>query len=472
MDTAGFDYAGKSSLAFGFVLGASNARYSNLVEEGGRLELVPPPGSVDTLYEHLRALEGSQCALSTGHSGLTIYDVEIRGGAPAGLSCGAISGAASSDPIVFERVYAHRSFPALGGVAACGGGTTWDCASHSFKPCASCENQDVRLWASPAVKMGDETNDNATDHIVVRNSVLELASDGWGIFHGSGGKDVWFVNNTFGNAHRTDDGLKAILGSAGANGNWGAKLYNNLFVLGGATQGGIRYLGIRGEIASDYNLFMPFGASGSTRIWNAGETLESVITTEGQETHSALVCASGCAGAQGTYFNDSGESGLVDPSLLDGTPADYTPKATFRGIDIGANAWCPEEDFLGLPRDDGHCDIGALEWRASPPGPDAGAPEADSSVLLEDGSVVATGDAAMDYGDGGLESGDAAGQAGDGGLVVADASTAVSGDGAVRGDAGGAAVPKGCGCGSAGGVMMPLGALLGLGLCRRTRRRG
>lgn len=421
VDVAGFDSAVRTSLAYGFVLGASNARYSRLHQEGGRFQLFPPQDSVDTLFEHVRTLEGSQCQLSTGHSGLRLYDVEIRGGSPDGFSCDTIRGASADDPIVFERMYVHRTFAALSGVAACDGGTTWDCAAHAFKPCLVCEEQDPRLFAGRGASVADVATDNGTDHVVVRNSVVEVATDGWGLFHGGGGQDVWFVNNTFGVNHRLDDGLKAMVGTAGANGNWGARLYNNLFVLGKAPAGGVRYLGARGTIVSDYNLFMPFAQDGSARVWNEGETLAYVVATYGQEAHSALVCKSGCADAQGTYFNDDGESGLVDPSVLDGTPTDYTPKAGFRGLDQGTNAVCPEEDFLGRPRNDGACDIGAIERPSAAQPPDAGAEQAPDvgAESLPDAAVAASPDAGADAG-------------------------------SVPSDGGAVAPPSGCGCGAGG----------------------
>jgi len=403
-----------------------------------------------------------------------------------GLSCGAISGAGADDPIVFDRAYVHRTFPALAGDAACEqayGATTWDCSNARFAACPDCENQDPRLWAGRAVSIGDAVNDNAANHIVVRNSIVELASDGWGIFHGSAGDDVWFVNDTFGLAHKTDDGLKALVGSAGANGSWGAKLYNNLFVLGSATAGGVRYEGTRGALVSDYNLFMPFEATGATQVWNAGETLDSVIASYGQEAHSVLVCSAGCTGTNGTYFTDSGASGLVHASLLDGAPADYTPTASYRGIDRGDNAHCPGEDFLGKPRSDGKCDIGAIEYQAPPPGLDAGAPGPDAAMPLD--AAIAQADAAP------AASSDA-GQASDGAVVVmedvgltpgldaapisdAQSLRAVDAQGnagdasALAADASGAQVPHSCGCASASGTTAEILLALLAALCWRRR---
>ncbi|MBI5544758.1 MAG: hypothetical protein HY901_12780 [Deltaproteobacteria bacterium] len=495
VNVGGFDYPGKGSLAYGFVAGASNARYSRLRQEGGRFGFAPPAGSVDTLYEHVRALSGSQCDLTTGHSGLALYDIEVRGGFPQGLSCEGMSGAGPDDPIVFDRVYVHRSFVALDGVAACNGGGTWDCAAHAFKPCLTGENQDSRLFAGGGVSIGDGVNDVAVDHILVRNSVVELVSDGWGIFHGAGGQDVWFVNNTFGVTHQLEEGAKALVGAVGGNGDWGAKLYNNLFVLGRSSGGAIRYLGAKGNLVSDYNLFMASGRSGNPRIWNQGETLEDVIVAHGQEAHSAVVCQSACAGAHGTYYNDQGETGLADVSVLDGTPSDYTPTEVFRGLDKGDSTRCPAEDFLGHPRADGRCDIGAIERQAPPPGPDAGvlAPDAEQPGL--DADLTPSADANTPSGsdaesptvsdadlspvqDGGIEAGDATGTgrdasvAGDddaaeegfdaemsardaGPVLLGDAQTPLAPDASLSPDtadqrpgdaAAGLAISPGCGC--------------------------
>jgi hypothetical protein len=492
-DVAGFDYAYNSAWAYGFVLGASNARYSGLRQEGGRMHFFPPQDSVDTLYEHLQTLEGSKCTISTGHSGLALYDVEIRGGFPGGLSCDAIRGAGADDPIRFDRVYEHRTYMALYGDPSCNGGTTWDCANHTFKSCPSCENQDPRAFACHGVYISDAAIDNNCDHIVVQNSVVEMAADGWGIFHGQGGSDVWFINNTFGISHHLDDGVKAMIGTAGANGNWGAHLFNNLFVLARAAEGGIHYEGAKGTIESDYNLFMPFSQVGNARVWNQTETLDYVIANYGQEAHSAIVCQSGCAGAHGTYFNDNGESGLADTSVFDGTPADYTPTPSFRGLDKGSNTYCPAEDFYGHPRSDGKCDIGAVERQGGPAQADAGAsagpdaaplfsdasqsdigglpaadaqpPVADASQASAD-SAVPPGDAAG--GDAAASPADATGR-GDGSLLP-DATVAGHPDARTLADSGASSpVSRGCGCGAAGGAASWIALAAGLAL--RPRRK-
>jgi hypothetical protein len=104
------------------------------------------------------------------------------------------------------------------------------------------------------------------------------------------------------------------------------------------------------------------------RVWESGETLSYVITNFNQERNSIQVCSQGCQGASpGTHFDASGSFRLKDVTVTDGTPTDYTPLSNFWGVNKGTNTYCPSQDFLGRPRTDGQCDIGAIEYGSAPP---------------------------------------------------------------------------------------------------------
>ncbi len=78
-------------------------------------------------------------------------------------------------------------------------------------------------------------------------------------------------------------------------------------------------------------------------------------------------------------FNDGANARnyFVRPTVAGGAVSDYTPTSNNRGVNAGDNADCPTEDFYGNPRNDGACDIGAVERAGSgsdttPPAPATG----------------------------------------------------------------------------------------------------
>ena len=80
------------------------------------------------------------------------------------------------------------------------------------------------------------------------------------------------------------------------------------------------------------------------------------------------VCNSGCSAANALTYNDglTSRQYFVKPSVSDGTISDYTPVAgKSRAINAGLQSQCPTEDFLGNPRSDGQCDIGAVEYQGA-----------------------------------------------------------------------------------------------------------
>ncbi len=371
------------------VLGASEARYSNLDFYTGALRFAPVASggpSTNTLYEHIRALDSTFCGTVAGnYSGLRFYDVEIRGNEGNLISCDQLKGNGPNDRIVFDRLFLHRNFTSYLGQGSnsgsCNGNAVeWDCNTGYWAG----TNGSRQYRGNHAMYMGSvaPTTSQHLDNVMIRNSILEITSDGLSLFGGENASDIWWVNNTFG-VYENDminHNLKAKFGCFSGNcasgtGNVG-NIYNNLFLSkfsAFTSEGWIdrESNSSAAKVKSDYNLFLKPNvamSSSNDRVWESGETFSSVIQSYGQETHSIMVCKSGCTSATpGTYFASNGDFKLTDVSVKDGTPTNYTPLTGFWGINKASNAYCPTEDFYGKPRNDGQCDIGAVEFGGSSP---------------------------------------------------------------------------------------------------------
>jgi len=341
-------------------LGATNGLYRNIVAETGRVHFNAADESYNVRLEHVRALNSFR--VTAGDFGAVFYDVELRGGHPNQFSTDRMSGRSETQRLVFDRLYLHRGWTHhRTTLSGCNQQPNWDC--------------EERNWLSPyrathGLYNGTLVDNRLMDHITIQNSVVEITFDGIALFCGQGSSDILIRNNTFGFSGDLGSQEFLWLGN-NAGGTWAASIYNNVFLYGagaGTLEGAIRHSGSgSGDwLASDYNLFLYTGLnwdSSSPRVWNSGETLDWVISNHGQESHSIAVCASGCSGSLGEHHNDGDDPGFTDWRTDDGDGTDYTPLPGFRGIDRGLGDQCPGHDFYGNPRDDGACDIGAVEYQ-------------------------------------------------------------------------------------------------------------
>ncbi len=338
-----------------FQLGATNALYRDLVAESGRVWVSAPSGSYNLRFENFRMLNATR--FNAGDYGLTFYNVEVRGGHPNQLSSDRLSGISATQRVIFDRLYLHRGWTHHRTAdSGCNQQPNYNCSTKTFPG---------KYRATHGIYMGTIVASRRQDHITVQNSIIEITFDGLAIFHGEGSTDVVIRNNTFG---FSGDGSQEFLWLGNnAGGSWGAQVYNNVFMIGegsGTMEGALRHAGSASNLSANNNLFLYSGRSqsGSPRIWNSGETLESVISSYGQETNSIMVCKSGCSGSKGSYFNDGPDPRFVDWRTDDGDGTDYTPKADFRGIGKAFSGQCPPHDFYGNDRGSGACDIGAVEF--------------------------------------------------------------------------------------------------------------
>ena len=381
-----FGGPGKSD-TYAVRFGGNNSLYTNVTTDGGVFNIYPQIGgsvTSDTRYEHLDILDSTICnTVAGGYSGLAFYDVEVRGNYGNLLSCDEFRGASDQDRIILDRLFLHRNFTdyigSRSGGSCNGNSVTWNCSTKYWDTSTT----GIQYRGNHLMYMGSTAIDRNMDHILVQNSVGEIATDGFGVFNGNNTQDVWFVNNTFGTTGNRPHRLKAKFGIT-ASTSGGAKSYNNLFLYEYPTAisegpiDGEAGVARATEVQSDYNLFYNLGIDAnpgqstplSMRVWESGETLSSVITTYGQELHSTLLCGSKCAGATpGTHVNAGTTHRLTDISVSDGDGTDYTPTTGNWGINTGTNLYCPREDFYGNPRNDGQCDIGAVEVQSQSANP-------------------------------------------------------------------------------------------------------
>lgn len=388
------------SLFYAIVAGGDHSLFSEIETHAGQFRYDLANQYYETQYEHLRVLDKSSATAHNGaHSGLRFYDVENRGGYSNGMNFGeaGFRGLSSTDRIVFDRVYLHRTHTYYRNAACGAGGDYWDCTNYTWQTDLNDE-----WWGVHGNLTGSSANTTGFgEHVLVQNSIVEITSDGWQHLFGShlyqegvpgeedpshAATDVTFRNNTIGWAgSQMGNWNQEIIGVGAATageweGQWGVKFRNNIFTCDSTcgenyTGSIIIYGGQTDQIDSDYNLWL-FGWNTSNMsaksIWRVpgGEqvTFPLAIQTYGQEAHSIMVCGTTgttCSGTAGTYYNDGAAARAhfvqYAPTASDWT-TDLTPTAANRGVNAGDNSECPSEDFYGNPRDDGHCDMGAVEY--------------------------------------------------------------------------------------------------------------
>ncbi len=371
-----------NSMFYPYAFGGSHALYENLRTENGvcRYELGAARTEMDV--RNVQCLNKFMTPTTTApHSGLRFYNLEARGGYSNTMNFGNLSGTSSTDRVLLQRIYLHRTFTQYR-TASCGaGGDYYDCASGTW--------QSGDTWfGTHGAENGNAINSpGASRHVLLENSIIEVTADGWQWGFGGATSDVIFRNNTFGWSGTASGNWRQellVLGSSDAGTGWNIKLRNNLFVADQASgdvsnQGQIILYGAsENGLDSDYNMFMhPWNTSNkaSELIWNdqngseGDVTLATAISKFGREQNSMIVCYANCSGSTGRYYNDgaNARSYFVQFAPTAGGPSDLTPTSYNRGVNAGDGLECPTEDFYGRPRTDGRCDIGAVELTGGAP---------------------------------------------------------------------------------------------------------
>ncbi|MBP7148535.1 MAG: hypothetical protein KBD01_13410 [Acidobacteria bacterium] len=381
--------------------GSSNIRYSKIRANNGRAYFDMKNGMKDVRIEHFRALSTGRFmgdTTPTKMSGVHFYNFEVRGGYTNGMSTDNWSGNSADDPLVFDRFFMHRTLSQYRNNICGAGGNYYDCSNKNWSD---------EQYGVHGVYWGTSTAARALDHIVFQNCVVEITADGIGIFNGAGATDITFRNCTFG-VSMAKSGTQgnypqevAIIGNT-VDRNYGAKFVNNVFycdeIKKDCTQQIVVHNGNFNSIRSDYNLWLtPYNATnmGARRLWAQNDsnqvTLATAINTYDQERNSLLVCGgASCSSSVGRVYNDgtTARSYFVDTSITDGDPTDYTPTSSNRGVNAGNNAECPTEDFYGRPRNDGACDIGAVEYQGGTPDTTPPSPVTNFSATSGDSQVT------------------------------------------------------------------------------------
>ena len=380
--------------------GASNALYDNIEVRSGTAGFQMAPGGTplaDTTFENLRFLSGSRCTSTTSAlTGVTFNRQEMRGTSGTMWNCQTMVGASATDPVKITRGYFHREFSNLGS-ASCGSQSdrqSWDCSTKYFASSAW-------KWTNGhGIQFGSQASDNPVCNTKWENNVFELiggpsnndalelaGSKSPADYVGCATNTVAY--NTFINQQASNRAIGIQIGSApsGTNNDLtprdstfvaGLRAYGNNFLTDWSSAQSssciFRKSGTpTSVITSDYNAFIypNWDANGggstqnnSSRIWNSGETLASIVNTTGQESHSVMTCADGCSAASpGTHFNSTSTQ-VSDGYSYDFTASNPTPLAGGRLVGAGAPNGtypCPTVDFYGNLRNDGACDIGAVE---------------------------------------------------------------------------------------------------------------
>jgi len=309
------------------------------------------------------------------HSGLRFYDFEVRGGLSNSFLIDYLQGASSTDLIMFDRFYLHRTHSGVMGTD-CGQLAVYDCPTESYVG-------DREFDGAHGSDIGNPTVNQYVNNVITQNSIVEITGDGFGIF--GPGKNVIYRNCTLGYSNSYNANTRQESIRFGVSGQpSGIASYNNVFYVDSVT--GSNYNGSYwsygttwANYAGDNNLYLhPFNSSANMATTSitfngmgslADVSLPTMISTYGQEANSIVVCYSGCSDSVVHYYNDGDNSRnyFTKPHTSDGTVSDYTPTAVNRGRDSGRNDQCPSEDFYGRPRNDGRCDIGAVEYQGNPP---------------------------------------------------------------------------------------------------------
>lgn len=354
-------------------------------------------GVVDVLFEDFKSLSGMNSSIYLNvveASGLRWNRVEVRGGHNSGWGTKSLSGASSSDPVVVDGLYLHRTRTDIIN-AACGASPDWfDCSTTPVTMNAESYSGSHGLYLGSAA-----APDWDLKSILIQNCIIETTYDGLGLFAGGLDTGATVRNCTFGR------GMEYLLIGDSYDPGTSASFYNNVWLRDEASSGGGRAVQMYFDVTadhptSDYNAMVINDARGvnvltSQPFWrkqvtpNTDYDLAEVRATFLQERSSLIVCDSGDSGCQASAANRvyavASPFGIfVDSTISGGT--DYTPVAGSPLIDAGSGAQCPETDFYGNPRDDGACDIGAIEYQGNPP--DTTPPSPVTSFSAADGGAV------------------------------------------------------------------------------------
>lgn len=374
-----------SSAAYTWALNVSannNVAIRDVRCQNGRCGMGASGSYADILFYNVRSLRGFAAGGGTGHTGLHFVNLEVRGGYPNMLSVDDYSGAGPDDPIIFDRFYLHRAFTQKRS-SVCGEQDLWDCSSKSYLPSA-------KYYGVHGFYMGNASLARTLNNILFQNCIVEITYDGLGVFLPAGSNNVTIRNCTF------QSGEYVAVGSTAAPGG-GVKIYNSLWHCPSGSCGRQVYVygGDDSNIVSDYNAYLYDNNNGEnipatkTHWTGTKRTINDVANVRGQERHSIVACSSGCSSSVVPVFNDGlNASRLVDTRTDDGDGTDYTPLAGSRVIDAGLNSQCPDTDFYGNPRNDGRCDIGAVEYQGGVPDTTPPASVANFETRGEDSAVA------------------------------------------------------------------------------------
>lgn len=379
-----------SDLEDAFIVGGNDFMLRDITVEGSHCAMELSVSRTRMELRGIRCLDKlrANSSASAPMSGLRLYNVEIRGGIGNLWSTDNLRGTSTSDMVLFDRIYLHRGFSTKrSACSGCSNDAWWDCSTRDYPSSALAFSSSHGAYFGSA----NGASNYQVGYLVVQNSVIEITYDGWAFFNRPSVGNVIFRNNTFGFSGTTIGDYRSELAIFGTSGVVAspASLYNNIFFVDNIT--GSNFNGhiinfsdsgtgtsVWANTVSDYNLFLhPWNAPtniGTIPEWvgfqdREDATMAQAIQTYSQESHSLMVCYSGCSGAAGNYYNDGATARayfIADrPSV--GNPSNYTPTLANRGRNSGLLAQCPPEDFYGNPRSDGACDIGAVEYQSSPP---------------------------------------------------------------------------------------------------------
>lgn len=335
---------------------------------------------VDILFQDLKVTSGMNDVSAMdieSASGLRWNRVEVRGGHNNGWATDDFYGASSSDPIIVDGLYLHRTRTDIINQTGCGASPDWfNCDGPPVTRNIDAYEGSHGFYVGSA----GSPNENLSN-VLIQNCIIEANYDGLGLYSGNADTNVIVRNCTFGlkgEYFLTGDTTDATGGTTGLS------LYNNVWLREQAASSGGRAVQMYFDTAtetptSDYNAMVFNDANGvnvlSTQAWwrkqvtpNAEYDLAEVRSTFSQEANSLIICDSGDSGCSASVPNKvyavaSPFGTFTDTTFAGGT--DYTPVAGSPLIDAGSNAQCPETDFYGNPRDDGNCDIGAVEYQGT-----------------------------------------------------------------------------------------------------------
>jgi len=388
-DTVGHNIGYNTDVTSSFLFGGNDAMIKDVTSIGANCRFDLTSSRTRMEVRGLDCLDKANGATSASaaHSGLRFYDMEVRGGYSNGFRFAELKGASTTDRVMFDRLYVHRVFNYYTGVYP------YDCTNGMWP------NGNEEAASAHGTDFSDNlaASTNVLRNLIFQNSIVEVTGDGFSAFNDD--NSVMYRNCTIGASHSYSNAASTnqeVIRFGVTNSPGNITSYNNVFYVDEQTAGSY-YDGAYWSSASnwnsyvgDYNLYLhPWNTTGALNVPLSTETfkgvgslpdysLQTMVTSLGQETHSRAVCYGGCTAANALYTNAGASSRnyFVKPYVNDGTASDYTPVLLEPPnvnylINTGLNAQCPTEDFYGNPRNDGACDIGAVEYQGShePAGP-------------------------------------------------------------------------------------------------------